>query len=116
QFEEAGEEELVALGGEETILVIDDEEVVRQVSLLTLTNLGYKVMLASSGRDGLEVFRQHGNEISLVILDLTMPGINGETVLSEMNQINAGIPVLLTSGYDEARARGVRSYRRSAGF
>ena len=116
QYEEAGAEELISLGGEETILVVDDEEVVRQVTLLTLTNLGYRVMLAVTAREGLEVFQRHSEQISLVMLDLTLPGLNGESVLEDILKLNPRVPVLLTSGYDEARARGARSFERSAGF
>jgi len=110
------EEEIPPLGGLETILVVDDEEVVRQMALLTLTNLGYSVLLAENGREGLDVYREQHKQISLILLDMTMPGKSGELLLQDFLDCNPQARILLTSGYDEATAARNDWYRLAAGF
>jgi len=109
-------EELLLAGGRETILVIDDEDVVRQLALLTLTNLGYRVLLAEHGGEGLSVLRARKEEVRLVIADLTMPGLHAQALLTELAGISPGTPVLLTSGYDETAALGEAQEQKYAGF
>ena len=115
-IEEVETEELPLLGGLETILVVDDEEVARQMALLTLTNLGYSVLLADNGNEGLSVIRKRHGEIQLVLLDITMPGRSGEALLDEFSIIDSQLPILLTSGYDEATAAQAGLAQRTAGF
>lgn len=82
-------------------LVIDDEEVVRSVAKDILEHYGFDVLTAVDGREGIDVFRQHASEIDLVVLDLTMPHMNGEEVFDFLREIRAGIPILLSSGYSQ---------------
>jgi signal transduction histidine kinase/CheY-like chemotaxis protein len=84
-----------------TILVIDDEEVVRRTAKSTLERAGYDIVVAEGGREGVEVFRALANKVALVLLDLTMPDLNGEEVLRRLKQIRPDIKVVLSSGYNE---------------
>jgi signal transduction histidine kinase len=84
-----------------TVLVIDDEEVVRRTAKATLENCGYEIVLAENGTEGVRLFRALANKVSLVLLDLTMPGIGGEDVLREIKITKPEAKVVLSSGYDE---------------
>jgi nitrogen-specific signal transduction histidine kinase/CheY-like chemotaxis protein len=108
--------EMLPLEGDETVLIIDDEEVARQLGLLTLANLGYRVLLASNGDEGLEVYRQNMEEISLVLLDVTMPEMGGADVLASLSAMSRKVPVLLTSGYDESMVGSMTPVRYLSGF
>jgi CheY-like chemotaxis protein len=84
------------------ILVVDDEEIVRTVASSTLERCGFTVITANHGRKGLDSFREHADRIRLVILDLTMPVMGGDEVLSSLRADGgpgATVPVLLSSGY-----------------
>ncbi len=89
--------------GSGVVLVIDDESVVRQMARLALERFGYRVMVAADGRAGLDRLRETP-EISLVLLDLTMPVMSGEQALREIKQLRPELPVVLSSGYTEAEA------------
>ena len=85
--------------GTETLLLIDDEEVILQVGQPMLESLGYKVMSASDGKTALEIFRRLTGEIDLVILDVIMPGMSGSAIFDELKNINPQVQVLLASGH-----------------
>lgn len=85
--------------GTETLLLIDDEEVILQVGQPMLESLGYKVMSASNGKTALEIFRLFSGEIDLVILDVIMPGMSGGAIFDELKNINPQVQVLLASGH-----------------
>jgi PAS domain S-box-containing protein len=102
--------------GCETILVIDDEEVVRQAARATLQRLGYAVILAENGDQGVKRFRERREEISLVLTDLTMPGMPCEEVLEKLEAIRADVPVILSSGYSEREAMHRASGKALASF
>lgn len=85
-----------------TVLLIEDEEQMRSMSKMMLIRLGYSVVEASDGIDALEKFRQHRDDIRCVISDLTMPRMDGWDTLAALRRISPGIPVILSSGYDEA--------------
>jgi PAS domain S-box-containing protein len=87
-----------------TILVVDDEDVVRKTARICLEKHGYRVLIASTGREAVERYREARGEISLVLLDLTMPVMGGEEALRQLRQEGATIPVILSSGYTEAEA------------
>jgi PAS domain S-box-containing protein len=90
--------------GEGTILVVDDEETVREVSKLMLPALGFGALVAADGYEACELLREHENEVVAVLLDLTMPRMDGVRALQELRKIKPGIKVLLMSGYDETQA------------
>ena len=83
------------------VLVVDDEAQVRNMVKTTLTRLGFTVLEARDGLEAVEVFRQHQDEIRCVICDLTMPRMDGWETLSTLRSLSPGIPVVLSSGYDE---------------
>ena len=84
-----------------TILVIDDEEAARLVAKEMLERTGYRVLVASDGCEGLQVFQQTPRAIDAVLLDLTMPNLDGEETFHRIRAINPDARVVLTSGYDE---------------
>ena len=89
----------VPLGGFETILLVDDEELIRDLGSRILTKAGYKVITASNGREALDVYQAHGDEISVLILDLIMPEMGGKRCLEELLKMNSEARVLIASGY-----------------
>ncbi len=87
--------------GSGTILVVDDEESVRTIAARMLELFGFSVLLAADGRQGVEVFRANQEIISAVILDMTMPHLNGEEAFREIRRIRSDARVMLVSGYSE---------------
>lgn len=87
------------VGGDETILVVDDEEAVLEVATETLRNAGYKVLTANDGADGVTAFEQRGGEIDMVVLDVMMPRMGGRLAFFKMRELDPTIPVLIMSGY-----------------
>jgi CheY-like chemotaxis protein len=84
-----------------TILFIDDDLHVRDIASDMLEHLGFQVLTASNGREGLNVFQAHGNEITCVLLDLTMPEMGGEEAFRELRKLRSDVRVILSSGYNE---------------
>ena len=87
-----------SFGQGKTVLLIDDEELVITISELMLKELGYKVLKAHNGYEGLQLFEAHKTEIDLIISDLEMPKMNGNEVLKKLRKIDPEIKVLLSSG------------------
>jgi PAS domain S-box-containing protein len=87
--------------GEGTVLFVDDEEMVREVGREMFEKLGYSVVLAADGRKGLDFFEKHAADLKYVVLDLTMPQMDGVEVLSEIRSVRDDLPVILISGYDQ---------------
>lgn len=83
------------------VLVIDDEEEVRNVTSRVLKHLGYEVTLAAGGDQGIETFREHLDEFDVVMLDLTMPHPNGSETLEAIRSVDPTARVILMSGYSE---------------
>jgi len=88
------------------VLLADDEDIVRRTAELMLAKLGYEVVTAADGFDAVERFRPARDDVGFVVLDLTMPRMNGWDALAAVRALRPGIPAILTSGYDEARALG----------
>lgn len=85
--------------GEETILLVDDEQIVAEVTRELLSSLGYRVCVAGSGQEAVAVFLEKRGEIDLVILDMIMPGMTGGETFDRLREIDPGIRILLSSGY-----------------
>jgi len=83
------------------ILLVDDDEIVLEVGGKMLQHLGYEVLKARDGQEALTVFDKHHNRVDVIILDMRLPGMNGDTVFGELRKINAHTKVLLASGYFE---------------
>lgn len=90
--------------GSGTVLIADDEETVRAVGTEMLERLGFSVLTASDGREAVEVFRKHPDEIVCTLLDLTMPILDGLQVFQEIRRVRADARVVLCSGYNMADA------------
>jgi two-component system cell cycle sensor histidine kinase/response regulator CckA len=85
--------------GTETILLIDDEQMITEVGQTMLEKLGYRVFVANSGEDGIALMNERGADIDLVILDMIMPGMDGGQTFDRIREIHSTIPVILSSGY-----------------
>jgi two-component system cell cycle sensor histidine kinase/response regulator CckA len=100
-------EEAPVIKGDETILIVDDEETSLDAGVKMLQLLGYKVFEAKGGKEALNLYEENKDKIALVILDLIMPDMGGRAVYESMKEINSDLKILLTSGYlmDEEWAR-----------
>jgi len=83
----------------ETVLLVDDEEIVIGVGKQMLEKLGFSVLTATSGKEALNIYRDNKDKISLVVLDMIMPGMGAGDTYSELQMIDPAIKVLLSSGY-----------------
>jgi two-component system cell cycle sensor histidine kinase/response regulator CckA len=92
-------EQSFRMTGNETVLIIEDDDEFRKVESAILEKLGYTVYTASDGIEGIEIFKAKNGKISLVVLDLVMPKMNGWETLSEMRKIKPAIPSLFVTGY-----------------
>jgi CheY-like chemotaxis protein len=102
--------------GRGAILLVDDEASVRSVGRMALERAGFEVVLASDGREALQVYRQHADRIDCVLLDLTMPKMSGADTLRELRVIRPDVRVVLSSGFTEQDAVGRLSGAPAQGF
>ena len=98
------------------MLVVDDEEAVRLLAQRMLRRLGFEVLTANDGREALAAFRDHADTISCVLLDLSMPHMDGEETLRELRRIREDVPVILSSGFDEQETMNRFVDEADAGF
>jgi len=99
-----GQAKLAAPGdlrGDGLVLVADDEAAIRTLARNLLERAGFRVMTAADGREALELYRQHEREIRLVVLDMTMPHLDGEGCFLAIRALNPAAKIVLTSGYSE---------------
>ncbi len=96
---EAAEPEKQVYRGSETILLVDDEEMILDVGREMLTRLGYRILVANDGEQAIEAVLQRTTGIDLVILDMIMPGIDGGQTFDRIREIRPELPVVLSSGY-----------------
>ena len=92
------EEPDLALGNE-TVMVVDDEEALRTIAQQLLSRRGYQTLPASCGEEALSIYREMGDRIDLVLLDMSMPGMGGHKCLQQILEINPGARVVIFSGY-----------------
>ncbi len=92
-------EENVLRGGNETLLVADDHEGIREMVRSALEGCGYRVLLAVNGEEAIRTFENHAREINLAIVDMVMPRIGGLEAAKRMKQIRPELPVIFTTGY-----------------
>ncbi|MDQ6989054.1 MAG: PAS domain S-box protein [Mariprofundaceae bacterium] len=84
-----------------TVLVVDDEAMVLEVSTALLKRMGFDVLQAKDGEKGVEIYNAHKADISMVLLDLTMPRMSGKECFFKLREVNKDVPVLFSSGYSE---------------
>ena len=109
-------DDVAAWRGTGLALVVDDEETVRAVTARTLESLGFKPLTATDGAEGVRLFREHAGELRLVMLDLTMPHMDGEETYRELHRINPAVPVVLMSGFTEKDTIDRFAGKKLAGF
>jgi len=103
-------------GPRELVLIVDDEEFVTMIAQRVLTDEGYRVVTAKDGFQAIEIYRKLHEQIMLVILDFTMPVMDGADVFAELQLINPKVPVVLSSGFAEQDplrnmlSRGLRGF------
>jgi PAS domain S-box-containing protein len=95
---------VVASGGGETILLIDDEALVRNLGRVILERHGYRVLLAEDGLQAIEIYQREQGRIDLVILDLLMPRLSGRDTFHQLRAINPNVRTLFSSGYSSEQA------------
>jgi CheY-like chemotaxis protein len=81
------------------VLVVEDEPVVSAVVQALLSRAGYDVLMAADGASALHTLEEHGSDVDLILLDMTMPGMTTEEILAEVRRLYPVLPVLLTSGF-----------------
>lgn len=92
-------QEVQVTGGTETILLVDDDDDVREWCRELLEGYGYKILFARNGMEALDIYLNEKERIALVLLDLVMPEMDGKRCLSELKKINPAVRVIVTSGY-----------------
>ena len=97
--EEKTDESFFRSGTNETILIVDDDEIIIEVGTQLLENSGYQVITARGGHEAIEKYKEMGHLIDLVILDMVMPHPNGEETLRELKKIDQNVKVIVSSGY-----------------
>ena len=103
-------------GPRELVLIVDDEDLVTMLAQRVLADEGYRVVTARDGFKAIEIYRKLRDQISLVILDFTMPVMDGADVFEELREINPQVPVVLSSGFAEQDrlramlAKGLRGF------
>ncbi len=93
--------------GQETILLVDDEDMIWDVIIDMLQGLGYSVILAANGREAVEIYAANSEQIDLVLLDMVMPEMTGSAAFYRLRELDPEVKVLLSSGYvgeDEAQS------------
>jgi CheY-like chemotaxis protein len=93
--------ESLPLGGNETILVAEDDDGVRELARETLMRAGYTVLLAKDGPAALALFKEHAAQIKLLLLDVVMPELGGREVFDQIHAEHPALPALFASGYSE---------------
>ena len=115
---ELDSDEVGIIKGEGTILVVDDEEFIRTTTVDMLKNIGYNALPADSAKEALAIYEENQDKISLIILDMIMPEMNGKECFKELRKINPNVKVILASGFskdediDEMKNLGLASFVR----
>lgn len=88
-----------ATSAEKTVFLVDDEDMILEVGKEMIHHLGYEVMVAASGNEALSMYEKNMDKIDIVILDMTMPDMDGEATFKRLKEIDPETKVLLSSGY-----------------
>ena len=107
---------LLSATEEGIVLVIDDEEPVREAVIDVLETINIAVLTAVNGTEGIAIFSENHDYIKLVILDLSMPGLSGTETLTRLQKINPNVPVILSSGYNQSESTQDLAHLNHADF
>ncbi len=88
-------------GGSETILLVDDEQLIREFAQTILEQYGYNILLANDGKESIDIYLKERDRIDLIILDLSMPQMSGREVLEQLMSMSPEVKVIISSGYAE---------------
>jgi CheY-like chemotaxis protein len=100
-FEDSASKTFTETVGDETILLVEDEEIIRLMLVEILRHQGYTVLEAGLGKDALALAAGHEHPIHLLVTDMTMPGMNGWDMAKTLRTTRPGIPILFTSGHSD---------------
>ena len=98
------------------LLVVDDEDVVREVTQGMLEALGYEVLTAASGMEAIKLYAEQASQIALVLLDMAMPVMDGEKTLEQLRQLDPQTKVIFSSGYLDSGVAQRHSDRTAVGY
>jgi CheY-like chemotaxis protein len=102
--------------GSGTVLVVDDEPALRKIARAILENSGYRVLVAEDGREAVELFRQHADTITVILLDMNMPVMGGEEAFGLIRAIRADVPIVVSTGFSEVTTRELFGGGIAVGF
>jgi PAS domain S-box-containing protein len=111
--QESAASEAAPQGGSETILLVDDDDAIRDIGSKLLTQVGYQVLTACNGKEGLDIYKTYSQDIAIVLLDLGMPEMGGKRCLQGLLAFNPDVKVVVVSGYSarkEAFAAGAKDF------
>ncbi len=111
-----GAAEQVSLRGQGTVLVVDDEDTVREVAKNGLERRGYEVVTAENGAAAIDIVRAQGDRIRIAVLDLSMPGMGGEETLRHLRELRPDLDVIVSSGFSEAETLRAFNGAEVSGF
>jgi two-component system, cell cycle sensor histidine kinase and response regulator CckA len=95
------QKESVELAGAETVLIVEDNEQVRELACAILQRHGYSVLVAGDGPDAIKIFTSHVDSIDLLLTDVVLPDMNGKAVYEKLAELSPGLRVLYMSGYTD---------------
>lgn len=98
------------------VLIVDDEDDVRDIAVTMLQSIGFKTLTARNGKEALKIFEQRHESLTMVLMDISMPEIDGPMAFERMHQLNPKVPVVLSSGYNEQEAAPALRDKGLAGF
>ena len=104
------------VNGTETVLLVDDEEIVIGVGQQMLERLGFSVLTARSGQEAVDVYKNNPDDVDLVLLDMIMPGLEAGDTYDKLKAVNPAIKVILSSGYSLDQKAGAIIERGCNGF
>jgi CheY-like chemotaxis protein len=102
--------------GTGTVLVVDDEEAIRDLARMILQSAGYRVLVAKDGDEALSVFTTHAADVHTVLLDVVMPGRDAAEVMEQIQKLRPETKVVVCSGYNDHEAAGRLRGRKPSGF
>lgn len=99
-----------------TIMIVDDQDSVREVAGQMLEKIGYETLCVPNGKEAVQLLAEHGDRVAAVLLDMTMPGMEGPEALERLRQVQPGVPVLVASGYNESEIGDRFGQQKPDGF